>query len=194
MDTGAGEEGPGDGWGGEGPTVRAQAVALPIDTDSADLVVLPHVLEFEAHPHQALREAHRVLVAEGHLLVFGFNPWSLLGAARWVARRRRQAPWCGHFLDRRRLRDWLQLLGFDVLAIDGCFYRPPLVSASLLARLSVFERAAVSMAPLLGGSYMMLARKRVVTLTPVRPRWRVPRRMVPVGVPGGSAARTSSGD
>ena len=39
--------------------------ALPFATQSLDLVVLPHVLEFSAEPHQVLREVERVLIPEG---------------------------------------------------------------------------------------------------------------------------------
>ena len=45
-------------------------------------VVLPHVLEFEANPHQVLRESERVLIGEGHVVILGFNPWSLWGLWR----------------------------------------------------------------------------------------------------------------
>ena len=61
------------------PSFRAAAHALPIASDSVDVVLLPHVLEFETTPHEALREAQRVLVPEGHVLITGFNPWSLMG-------------------------------------------------------------------------------------------------------------------
>ena len=41
---------------------------LPVAHDSIDVVVLPHVLEFEANPHQVLRESERVLIGEGHVV------------------------------------------------------------------------------------------------------------------------------
>ena len=50
---------------------------LPFDSQSLDLVVLPHVLEFAAEPHQVLREVERVLIPEGRVIVCGFNPASL---------------------------------------------------------------------------------------------------------------------
>ena len=34
---------------------------LPFASESMDLIALPHVLEFTANPHEALREVHRVL-------------------------------------------------------------------------------------------------------------------------------------
>ena len=45
--------------------LRADPRQLPLASQSVDLVVLPHVLEFGADPHQILREAERVLMPEG---------------------------------------------------------------------------------------------------------------------------------
>src|SRR6476620_6803838 len=45
---------------------------LPFATQSLDLVVLPHVLEFAHEPHQILREVERVLIPEGQIIVTGF--------------------------------------------------------------------------------------------------------------------------
>ena len=44
------------------PVVQGSAIALPVESDSVDVVVLPHILEFEAQPHEALRESARVIV------------------------------------------------------------------------------------------------------------------------------------
>ena len=38
---------------------------LPFESQSIDLVVLPHVLEFSDNPHQVLREVERILRPEG---------------------------------------------------------------------------------------------------------------------------------
>ena len=58
----------------EGCVLRAEPTHLPLATHSMDLVALPHVLEFSAHPHQILREAERVLRPEGQIVISGFNP------------------------------------------------------------------------------------------------------------------------
>ena len=47
---------------------------LPLASQSMDLVVMPHVLEFSKDPHQILREAERVLMPEGQIIIAGFNP------------------------------------------------------------------------------------------------------------------------
>jgi SAM-dependent methyltransferase len=52
---------------------------LPFATQSLDLIVLPHILEFAAEPHQVLREVERVLIPEGQVIICGFNPHSTWG-------------------------------------------------------------------------------------------------------------------
>ena len=168
------------------PIVHGSASALPVGSDEVDVLVLPHVLEFEPEPHEALREASRVLVPEGHLLITGFNPWSLLGLWRLALRSRATAPWGGQFISPRRLKDWLALLGFDLLEFNTHFRRPPLRSQQLLDRFAFLESDAFPLSFAGGATYVALARKRVTTLTLVRPRWRPRRRLAAVGLAGPS--------
>ena len=72
---------------------------LPLASQSMDLVVLPHVLEFSEDPHQILREAERVLMSEGQIVIAGFNPLSLWGLKRRLGRKRPEYPWCGDFIE-----------------------------------------------------------------------------------------------
>src|SRR5690554_1708857 len=69
-----------DGAAEQGAVIVADPENLPFDTQSIDLLVLPHVLECSSNPHQVLREAERVLMPEGRVVISGFNPWSLWGA------------------------------------------------------------------------------------------------------------------
>ncbi len=169
------------------PVVHGTATALPVESDSIDVVVLPHILEFEAHPHEALRESARVIVPDGHLLICGFNPWSMLGCWRYLKRRQQAVPWRGRFVALTRLRDWLALLGFDVLSQDACFFKPPFGNERLLKRLDFLDKIGSRMPAYFCGAYLLLARKRVTTLTRVRSRWRPRRRLTSVGLVGPSA-------
>ncbi|WP_127477418.1 class I SAM-dependent methyltransferase [Sulfurivermis fontis] len=158
--------------------------SLPLATDSIDLLLLPHVLAFADEPHQVLREAERVLIPEGHVAVLGFNPWSLWGLCRLLLGWRRRAPWCGRFLSPWRVKDWLSLLGFDTVLLRHAYHRPPLRHPGLLQRLQFLERWGGRWWPVLGGAYLLVAKKRVATLTPIRPRWRPRRALVSAGLAG----------
>ncbi|MGM0593992.1 MAG: class I SAM-dependent methyltransferase [Pseudomonadota bacterium] len=162
---------------------------LPVMSDSLDVVLLPHTLEYAARPHQVLREAERVLIPEGHLILLGFNPWSLFGLRRLFTGWRDQAPWSGHFYSTLRMGDWLSLLGFDTVLVRNYFFRPPWQSTRLMPPLNGLERLGERFWPLLGGGYMLVAKKRVATLTPIKPRWRSRRRLLPVGAAEPTARR-----
>ncbi|MCW8917688.1 MAG: methyltransferase domain-containing protein [Gammaproteobacteria bacterium] len=165
------------------------AAQLPLASSSLDVVVLPHLLEFELAPHQVLREVERALIPEGHLVIFCFNPWSLFGLRRLLQGWRDEAPWSGHFYTPLRLKDWLSLLGFDTVLLRHYFYRPPLQHQATLSRLRRMEMLGPRFWPRLGGAYMLVAKKRVATLTPIKPRWRSTRGSITIGLTEPSARR-----
>lgn len=147
--------------------------ALPVASCSLDALILHHALEFAADPRRVLREAERVLVGEGHIVILGFNPRSLWGMCRWW--RRRGMPWCGRFLSTARVKDWLNVLGFEIVSCRPVFFRPPYERPGVLRRLQFMERLGRRWWPFLGAAYVLVARKKVMSLTPIKPRWR-PRR------------------
>ncbi len=156
--------------------------ALPLAPNSIDVLLVPHVLEFTLDAHRVLREAERVLIGEGHLVILGFNPWSLFGLRSLLTRWQGRAPWHGHFLSVARIKDWLKLLGFDVLHVARGAYRPPLRSPRVNTRLEFMERLGAYAWPGLGSVYIIVARKRVEGLTPLKASWRQRRRLVASGV------------
>ncbi len=156
--------------------------ALPLQANSIDVLVLPHVLEFAHDAHRVLREAERVLIGEGHLVILGFNPWSFFGVRSLLTRWQGRAPWHGRFIGTARVKDWLQLLGFDVLHVERGSYRPPSRSARLNQHLEFMERLGAFCWPLFGNIYVIVARKRVEGLTPLRASWRQRRRLVAASV------------
>ena len=164
-----------------GATLCAPLDCLPLGSDSIDAVLLPHTLELVEDPYAVLREVERVLCAEGCLLICGFNPWSGWGLRRLFGRSLRRAPFppaTRRLLSERRLRDWVALLGFDVDRVYGYLGMLPLAGGSHPPR----EAAAVLRPALGAGGYWLKARKRVKTLTLVKPRPRVRQRVL-VGAP-----------
>ncbi len=151
-----------------GLSAYARSDALPLQAATVDVLVLPHGLEFADDPHGVLREAERVLIPEGYLLVFAFNPWSLFGLWRLFSRWRGEYPWRGRFVRPARLKDWLAVLGFEVVNAGGLSFRPPLRDPGWFARLAWMERPAAYFLPRLGNVYWILARKRVPAARPIR--------------------------
>jgi SAM-dependent methyltransferase len=160
---------------------------LPFATHSIDLVVMPHILEFAADPHQVLREVERVLVPEGHVVVTGFNPYSFWGARQYMARLGATPflPRAGRFISLPRIKDWLKLLSFDVeRGRFGC-YAPSVRSERWLARWRFLEKAGDRWWPFLGALYMLTAVKRVRGMRLVGAIWKrkeePARRLAPAG-------------
>jgi SAM-dependent methyltransferase len=137
-----------------------------------DLLVLPHTLEFTGDPHRLLREAERVLMPEGQLIILGFNSLSLWGARQSLGNvaGRPFVPAAHEMIAFTRIKDWIKLLGFDLeRGRFGC-YRPPLVTDKWLQRYQFMEAAGDRWWPIFGAAYMITAIKRVRGMRLIGPR------------------------
>lgn len=130
---------------------------LPFDADSFSTVLLPHSLESHSLPHQLLREGHRVLLNEGHIVITGFNPYSFMGLQRFV---RRSAVCSGQYHSVAKVIDWLQLLGFEVVSSSMFQYAPLSKRVRLQKTYSLLETVGQRCFPIFGGGYMISAKKR----------------------------------
>ena len=153
-----------------GASLRADATELPITSASADLALLPHVLEFAEAPHQILREVERVLVPDGHVVIACFNPMSLWGM-RHSFGKRNDFPWRGRFIHMLRLKDWLALLGFEMAGgAMGC-YVPPCTSQKWIDRFKFMDAAGDRWWPFSGAVTFLHAIKRVRGMRIITPQW-----------------------
>ncbi|MEH8020370.1 class I SAM-dependent methyltransferase [Rheinheimera metallidurans] len=150
--------------------LQADADALPFSCNSIDAVLLSHNLEFTADPHHVVREAYRVLRSDGYLLLTGINPFSVVGILRYWPALQQRYPWQGRFFSTSRVKDWLHLVGFEVLSEKRFFcstmlgkeYRDNAVQQWLERYLNYFA-----------SSYIIVARKRELPLTPIKPKWQL---------------------
>jgi SAM-dependent methyltransferase len=167
--------------------------ALPFPENSLDLLVLPHSLELSQDPHATLREAERVLVPEGRLIVCCFNPLSLWGLkqkrSHWYKKLNLgelYLPEAGEFISYRRLRDWLKLLNFELESSEfGCF-RPAVRSQAMLQRFAWMDKLGSRYWPILGAVYVVSAVKRVHgmrLISPIRTLTKIPN-TAPVSIAG----------
>lgn len=151
--------------------LHCQSDYLPFAENCIDLLCLPHALEFSENPHQTLREAARVLVPEGHLIMTGFNPISAWGVKHFFVKKD-CFPWNGDFFAMSRIKDWLALLGLEfVEAHFGCF-KLPFNDEKWLNHFSFVDKIGEKWCPMIGGSYFIVAKKRVVNMTLLKPNWK----------------------
>lgn len=155
------------------PDCVAHFEELPFETQSLDMVVMPHVLEFAQNPHQLLREVERVLMPEGRVVITGFNPMSLWGLKHAMFK-----PWGGVWpegcepLHLGRLKDWLKLLSIEPeFGRFGC-YRFAATSRRGLSRMGFMELAGNRWWPVCGAVYFLCAVKRVRGMRLVGPAFK----------------------
>jgi hypothetical protein len=145
---------------------------LPIANGAVDAVVLPHTLEFETDPYAVVREVDRVLAGEGQLIVLGFRPFSFWGF-RSRAISRGYPPGLKRMLGARRIADWLGVLGYDVSLTRNYLFTPPWGNAAPRAGQPSALLRRGFLKPWPAGAYLVKARKRVYTMTPIRPKLRM---------------------
>lgn len=163
---------------------------LAIKSNTVDVVLLHHCLEFEAFPHEILREVERILVAEGKLMIVLFNPFSLMGLWHFflrlkvkVTKKKLSMPVEQAWISPMRLDDWLALLGFDSKKVGSVFFRPPINNLTLLKKLDFMELTGKKFWPAFSGSVIYMATKRVSTLTPLRSKWHLKEKVVRSPIP-----------
>lgn len=149
-----------------GVDIACEEQAWPLGEHAADVVVLQHGLDFCLSPHGLLREAAHSVRPGGHLLVVGVNPWSAWGLRHYFARDGFRQARC---ISPARMSDWLSLLGFALEKRRFGCYRPPLASPAWQSRLARLETWGGAWQMPGAGFYLLVARKLVVGLRPLRP-------------------------
>ena len=156
---------------------------LAIATHSVDVCVLSHVFEFSIDPHHVIREANRVLIANGYMVITGYNPFSLAGLNKFVPYRRHNTPWNERLFSPMRIKDWLQLMGYEV-QLDYRFLHTTLsgeISHSTLAQ--AWQKLAENLLANFGSVYVLVAKKRERPLTPIKAKWQLRPQFQPVKLP-----------
>jgi len=153
---------------GERASLISLPEQLPITADNVDLVVAAHVLDCAAEPHQVLREIDRVLVPEGHCILIGFNPFSFRGFGQWRYWANRGEP-PFRLYTAFRVRDWLSVLGFEVLQTVTVGFRPAMGGDYLFQRSGWLERLGNRYHFATGSVYIIHAQRKVSNMKLLRP-------------------------
>ena len=131
---------------------------LPIASDSIDMILLPHLLEFNLDRYQILREVERVLKPEGQLIILGFNPWSIFSLGQLWGKTSGRS----HFISRSRMISWLRLLNFEAEIVAGFHMHEEGTSYAQCLQ----NKASVAIT-----AYAIHAIKRQFNITPLQPLW-----------------------
>ncbi len=167
---------------------------LPLESDSIDVLIAHHSLEFEDDPHQALREMHRVLAPQGHLIIIGFNRYSAVGASTFLKGRSSKSSWHHHQpVNPHRASDWLRLMGCEVQDCQHLYSVPPIGGNRLRNWMIRCDSWLGEHNIPVGGLYIMHAINHVPRLN--RPRRRLlqaRRRLIGLAVPTTSVGNSST--
>ena len=145
--------------------------ALPFEEASVDLLIAPHILEQMVEPYELLKEIHRVLMPEGRLIITGFNPTSLWGLKRLLSFDI-DYPWNAKFISLSKIKEWLPIVGLEMIEGKMGCYVPPIQQSSWLKKIHAMEKLGDRWWPMLGGFYFIVIQKRVHGMHAIQPLWK----------------------
>ncbi|MGJ8681499.1 methyltransferase domain-containing protein [Paraglaciecola sp.] len=159
----------------EGSNLIAKSTALPLAENSVDTFVLANELDFTHDPHQILREVDRAIIPNGHLVLTGFNPFSLCGLFKYLPFNQSNILHQARFFSCNRIKDWLQLLGFEVIETKHLLFNE-LFLQRRLHETSKWNSWSAKNLGYLSSMYLIVAKKREVPLSMIKPKWKQTKR------------------
>ena len=148
----------------------AQSSKLPLQNNSVDAFLLVGELDFAQDPHQIIREIDRAITADGRVIIAGFNPFSIAGVIKYLPINRKNILHQGRFFTAARIKDWLQLLDFEIVQQENLLYSS-LFMRKRLDKHSRVQKWCKRYLPWLSSMYIIVARKREIPLSPIKPKW-----------------------
>ena len=140
------------------PIILPNADQNELRPASFDLIVLNHVIEFYKAPVALLSDCEKLLSADGQIIIYTFNPWSLWGLAH-TFNIRCGIPWQSTWHSSSNLQHWLAQLGFCVNNINSFIFRPPIRQAQVYARYAWLDKVGRICWPYCGAICKITAQK-----------------------------------
>ncbi len=144
-----------------GSDINCDLRFLPIASNSIDLIICPHTLEFTHNYHHLLQECYRILIPEGKLIITSFNKSSLL---YWFGHKEKLLT-KANFVNLNTLKQQLNTLNFRIDGGNFFNYLPPLNNVRHLSYLSWLNKVGNRWFPTMANNYALVASKEVVTHT-----------------------------
>jgi SAM-dependent methyltransferase len=152
----------------------AKSSSLPFKNNSVDAFVILGELDFAQDPHQIIREIDRAITADGRVIIAGFNPFSIAGVMKYLPINRKNILHKGRFFTASRIKDWLQLLSFEIVQQENLVYSSLFMHKQFNSQ-STIQKLCKRYLPWFSSMYIIEARKREIPLSPIKPAWQVKR-------------------
>jgi len=164
---------------------------LPVASDAIDLILMPKALQKSNFPHQVLREAERVLIPDGTIVLIINNPIGVTSLKKEFNNfvdefsnlikignipNNDKKRWFS--LGQRRIKDWLALLSIETISQIAVSQNVIDKSNQLNALLKLKNRIKQFFYDFFADQIIIVGKKKVSTLTPIRQSWRKNKRFV----------------
>jgi SAM-dependent methyltransferase len=137
---------------------------LPFDNDSIDCFLAVHQ-NFENS--NIFKEFYRALIPHGYCVFISFNPYSLAGLKSFFSINEKY-PWNDNFESFSSFQGRLIENNFEIVNGKFFHYHPFFKTTHVSAN---WNKIGDRWFPLLANLYVIVARKKISTLTPIKPNW-----------------------
>jgi len=142
--------------------------SIPLADESVDLIICPHYIE-QGYNEFLLEELFRTIIPGGHLIIISFNPFSFAGIKNFFSFDT-EFPWNSSFMSMNNIQNKLEFVGFSITEAKISNYQFIYFEDKFIFNKNM-ENFGNRWLPLLGNIYFLVAQKKVISLTPIKPKW-----------------------
>ena len=161
--------------GGKYQNISFFNCALPINADSVDLIICPHIIEQTPNVKFFFNELYRTIIPGGHAVFISFNPYSLAGLRKLFGFEN-TIPWNSNFPSLNSVQKSLISAGFTIDEATISNYQLIFNDEAMNFNES-FESIGSRWFPFFGNIYFIVAKKMETTVTPIKPKWIKPKKL-----------------
>ena len=142
--------------------------SIPLSDESVDLIICPHFIE-QGYNKAIFDEFFRIIIPGGHIIIISFNPYSFAGIKNFFSFSM-QFPWNSKFISMSVIQKQLEESGFSISEAKISNYQPIFYDDNHFFNNNL-ENIGNRWLPLFGNVFFIVAQKKVVSLTPIKPKW-----------------------
>ena len=142
---------------------------IPFANESIDLIICPHFIE-QGYNKKMFDEFFRTIIPGGHLIIISFNPFSFAGIRNFFSFST-EFPWNSEFVSMSLIQSHLIKAGFSISEAEISNYQF-IFSDDNYTFSSRLEKIGNRWLPMFGNLYSIVVQKKVISLTPIKPKWK----------------------